>query len=51
MVVTNGDILTTIDYGALLDFHNGTGAEATMAVREHKVHVPYGVVSASMMAF
>ncbi|SDR81485.1 nucleotidyltransferase family protein [Bradyrhizobium canariense] len=47
MVVTNGDILTTINYGALLDFHNGTPAEATMAVREHKVHVPYGVVSAS----
>jgi dTDP-glucose pyrophosphorylase len=47
MVVTNGDILTTINYGALLDFHNGTSAEATMAVREHKVHVPYGVVSTS----
>jgi NDP-sugar pyrophosphorylase family protein len=47
VVVTNGDILTTINYGALLDFHNGTPAEATMAVREHKVHVPYGVVSTS----
>jgi NDP-sugar pyrophosphorylase family protein len=47
LVVTNGDILTTINYGALLDFHNGTPAEATMAVREHKVHVPYGVVSSS----
>ncbi len=45
MVVTNGDILTTINYGALLDFHNATPAEATMAVREHKVHVPYGVVT------
>ncbi len=47
VVVTNGDILTTINYGALLDFHNGTPAEATMAVREHKVHVPYGVVTDS----
>src|SRR6185312_15077220 len=47
VVVTNGDILTTINYGALLDFHNGTSAQATMAVREHKVHVPYGVVTAS----
>jgi dTDP-glucose pyrophosphorylase len=45
VVVTNGDILTTVNYGALLDFHNGTTAEATMAVREHKVHVPYGVVT------
>jgi dTDP-glucose pyrophosphorylase len=47
MVVTNGDILTTINYGALLEFHNATPAQATMAVREHKVHVPYGVVTAS----
>ena len=47
MIVTNGDILTTINYGALLEFHNATPAQATMAVREHKVHVPYGVVSTS----
>jgi len=47
LVVTNGDILTTINYGALVDFHNATPAEATMAVREHKVHVPYGVVTAA----
>jgi dTDP-glucose pyrophosphorylase len=47
VVVMNGDILTTINYGALLDFHNCTPAEATMAVREHKVHVPYGVVTTS----
>lgn len=47
LIVTNGDILTTINYGALIDFHNATPAEATMAVREHKVHVPYGVVTAS----
>ena len=47
VVVTNGDILTTINYGALLEFHNATPAEATMAVREHKVHVPYGVVTTS----
>jgi dTDP-glucose pyrophosphorylase len=47
VVVMNGDILTTINYSALLDFHNGMPAHATMAVREHKVHVPYGVVSAS----
>lgn len=47
VVVTNGDILTTVNYGALLDFHNGTSAEATMAVREHRVHVPYGVVTAN----
>jgi len=47
VIVTNGDILTTISYGALLDYHNASSVEATMAVREHKVHVPYGVVSTS----
>jgi dTDP-glucose pyrophosphorylase len=47
VVVMNGDILTTINYGGLLDFHNGTPADATMAVREHRVHVPYGVVTTS----
>ncbi|MBR1130059.1 nucleotidyltransferase family protein [Bradyrhizobium iriomotense] len=47
IVVMNGDILTTINFGALVDFHNNSTAEATMAVREHKVHVPYGVVTSS----
>jgi len=44
LVVTNGDVLTDIHYGELLDFHNHHGATATMAVRLHEWQHPFGVV-------
>ncbi len=43
-VVTNGDVITDIRYGELLDFHIRHNAEATMAVRVHEWQHPYGVV-------
>ncbi len=43
-VVTNGDILTRLNFGAMLDFHNLNGACATMGVREYQYQVPYGVI-------
>jgi dTDP-glucose pyrophosphorylase len=43
-LVTNGDILTDIHYGELLDFHAFHGATATMAVRPHEWRHPFGVV-------
>lgn len=43
-VVANGDVLTDIRYGELLDFHIKHGASATMAVRVHEWQHPYGVV-------
>ncbi len=43
-VVTNGDVLTDIRYGELLDFHTRHAAEATMAVRLHEWQHPFGVV-------
>ena len=43
-VVTNGDILTDIRYGEMLDFHIRQDAAATMAVRVHEWHHPFGVV-------
>jgi NDP-sugar pyrophosphorylase family protein len=43
-VVTNGDVITDIRYGELLDFHIRHGAAATMAVRVHEWQHPYGVV-------
>jgi dTDP-glucose pyrophosphorylase len=43
-VVTNGDVLTDIHYGELLDFHMRHDAAATMAVRLHEWQHPYGVV-------
>jgi len=44
IIVTNGDVLTDIRYGELLDFHCRHNAAATMAVRQHEWQHPYGVV-------
>jgi dTDP-glucose pyrophosphorylase len=44
VVVTNGDVLTDIHYGELLDFHIRHRAAATMAVRLHEWQHPFGVV-------
>lgn len=43
-LVSNGDVLTDIRYGELLDFHCRHGACATMAVRQHEWRHPFGVV-------
>jgi dTDP-glucose pyrophosphorylase len=43
-LVTNGDVLTDIRYGELLDFHGRHSALATMAVRLHEWQHPFGVV-------
>ena len=43
-VVTNGDVITDIRYGELLDFHVRHAAAATMAVRLHEWQHPFGVV-------
>ena len=43
-LVTNGDIITDIRYGELLDFHIRQAATATMAVRVHEWQHPFGVV-------
>jgi NDP-sugar pyrophosphorylase family protein len=42
--VMNGDILTSINFRHMLDFHKETGAAATMAVFEKGFDIPYGVV-------
>lgn len=43
-IVSNGDVLTDIGYGEMLDFHCRYGASATMAVRMHEWQHPFGVV-------
>ena len=43
-LVSNGDVLTDINYGELLDFHRRHSAVATMAVRLHEWQHPFGVV-------
>ncbi len=44
ILVMNGDLLTKVDFGELLDFHIEQEAAATMAVREYSYQVPYGVI-------
>ncbi|RME32953.1 MAG: alcohol dehydrogenase, partial [Gammaproteobacteria bacterium] len=46
LLVTNADLLTTVDYADLLDAHQSSGAWATMAVREYEYQIPFGVVRA-----
>ena len=43
-IVTNGDIVTDIDYGRMLDFHIQHRASGTMAIRLHEWQNPFGVV-------
>ncbi len=45
-VVMNGDLLTKLDFRALLDFHTEKDAAATMCLGEHWYEVPYGVAEA-----
>ncbi|MDP2859012.1 MAG: nucleotidyltransferase family protein [Bacillota bacterium] len=44
LIVTNGDVLTDIRFGELLDYHLRNSAAATMAVRLHEWQHPFGVV-------
>lgn len=44
MLVINGDILTQVDFRAMLDYHKEHKADMTVAVRQFSLQVPYGVV-------
>ncbi len=44
-IVMNGDLLTKMNYRALLDFHDEGGHAATLCVKESDFQIPYGVVS------
>src|SRR5271157_1425894 len=45
LLVVNGDILTSIDFRAMLGFHREHSADMTIAVQQYEVRIPYGVVS------
>lgn len=44
LLVVNGDIVTDVSYGAMLRFHQESGAEMTVGVRQYEFSVPYGVM-------
>ncbi|TLN04215.1 nucleotidyltransferase family protein, partial [bacterium] len=43
-LVSNGDVLTTLDIRDLLTFHRESGAIATIATHERSVHIDLGVI-------
>lgn len=43
MLVMNGDVLTRMAFGDLVDFHVEHRARATLCVREHQFQAPHGV--------
>lgn len=44
-IVMNGDLLTSVNFENLLDYHIAQNSVATMCVREYDFQVPYGVVN------
>ena len=44
MLVMNGDVLTDIDYGALLERHRASDAAATIATKVRQVQISLGVL-------
>ncbi|WP_439544145.1 nucleotidyltransferase family protein [Hyphomicrobium sp.] len=44
IIVMNGDILTSINFGQMLAFHYENGALATMGLNRYQYQIPYGVV-------
>jgi dTDP-glucose pyrophosphorylase/CBS domain-containing protein len=44
LLVINGDILTEVDFQAMLVYHLEHEAEMTVAVRQYDIQIPYGVV-------
>ena len=45
LFVMNGDLITSTNFLAMLDYHEDNQSIATMAVREYDLQVPYGVVN------
>jgi dTDP-glucose pyrophosphorylase len=44
LLLINGDILTRVDFKAMLNFHHEYNADLTVAVRQYEFRVPYGVI-------
>jgi len=44
VLIMNGDILTKVDFAALLNFHLSEAVAATLCVRSYELQIPFGVV-------
>lgn len=47
LLVVNGDVLTRVNYRAMLTFHRENQADMTVGVGQYEFRVPYGVVETS----
>lgn len=45
LILMNGDVLTTIDFEALIKFHEKSAPAATLCVREYEHQIPFGVIN------
>ena len=45
VIVINGDLLTTVNFDHMLDFHRDGGYHITMGVKEYPFQIPFGVVT------
>ena len=45
MLVVNGDIVTNVNYRAMVAYHHEHNADLTVAVRRYAMPVPYGVLA------
>ncbi|MBE0471259.1 MAG: nucleotidyltransferase family protein, partial [Methyloprofundus sp.] len=43
-ILMNGDLLTKVDFGVLVDFHTQNKSDVTVCAREYSQQVPYGVI-------
>ncbi|MGB6064901.1 MAG: nucleotidyltransferase family protein [Desulfomonilaceae bacterium] len=44
LLVINGDVLTSVDFRAMMNFHEDHSAHMTIAVKQYNIEVPYGVI-------
>ncbi|MGA9245924.1 MAG: nucleotidyltransferase family protein [Silvibacterium sp.] len=44
LLVLNGDILTGVDFRAMLDFHRENDAKLTVGVQQYRIEIPFGVL-------
>ena len=47
VLIINADILTNIDFRALVEYHKLTQASATIITHQHAIHNPFGVIHAN----
>ena len=47
LIIINGDILTSVDFGELIKYHRENRADMTVGVRQYEINVPREVIESS----